>query len=74
MTSASGMPNAVTGNNASSVAGGQGNSTAAGGNGTGNGTDSDGGAMAVGVGSIGWLLAPAALAFLGFGGGVATLL
>jgi hypothetical protein len=62
----------VTGNNA--TAGVTGKNSTAGGNGTKNGTDSDSGAGAVYVGSVGWLVAPAALAFLGFGGGVATLL
>jgi len=51
-----------------------GHNSTVGGNGTKNGTDSGSGAGAIAVGSVGWLVAPAALAFLGFGGGVATLL
>lgn len=62
----------VTGNNA--TAGITGKNSTTGGNGTKNGTDSGSGAGALGVGSVGWVIAPAALAFLGFGGGVATLL
>jgi hypothetical protein len=62
----------VTGNNA--TAGTTGKNATAGGNGTKNGTDSGSGAGALAVGSIGWLVGPAALAFLDFGGGVATLL
>jgi hypothetical protein len=62
----------VTGNNA--TAGITGKNSTAGGDGTKNGTGSGSGAGALGVGSVGWVMAPAALAFLGFGGGVATLL
>lgn len=56
------------------TAGATGKNGTVGTNGTKNGTDSGSGAEALAVGSIGWLVGPAALAFLGFGGGVATLL